>query len=510
MGQLVAGGQIDETTVVDELTAAAARCGLAGTEVARTRSGRASTSGAREPQYPDPDRAQLDARDQCQLANLAHSTGRRPRPSLRHTADAADTPRRRARRPRRHDATTNRPTTTPKARSTKPTSATPAGSSAGTATSSATPHTCAAGSAGTAAAGRATTDGYVDRCAHATAQSIVAEIPTLADPDEAEETGRMVDQERSSTAPRGDDPHGANTAWRAVGAQQLDADPWALNVLNGTVDLRTGDLRPHDPADLITKCRARRLRPGRDDARWDAYLAVRSRRRRARRWLQRAVGYTLTGDTSEELLFFVHGPARAGKSTFLEAIKAALGDYSRKPTGRRSSTATTAAAPVPTSPASPAPASSPATRSTKAKLAEGLVKTLTGGDTITARFLYRDEFEYRPAVQTLARREPQAEGPPRRRRDLATHPARPVRAPARRHVDLELKHTCATTRTPVPRSSRGPCAAASPGKHDGLEHRRSRARRHRGLPRRDGSARRVLRRPLRVRQPDERVLGHRR
>ena len=108
----------------------------------------------------------------------------------------------------------------------------------------------------------------------------------------------------------------------------LDADPEVLNVLNGTLDLRTGNLRPHRRADLITK-----IAPVVYDAAatcpvWEQFLS------RAMggdvelvRYLQRMLGYSLTGLTREHALGFFFGGGANGKSTCLSTIHAMLGDY---------------------------------------------------------------------------------------------------------------------------------------------------------------------------------------
>ena len=111
---------------------------------------------------------------------------------------------------------------------------------------------------------------------------------------------------------------------------QLDVDPWLLNATNGTVDLRSGKLRPHCREDLITKLAPVAYIPDATLTQWDDFLAdTTNADTDLIGFLQRAVGYSLTGDCREEVLFFVHGPAAAGKSTFIEVIKAALGDYTR-------------------------------------------------------------------------------------------------------------------------------------------------------------------------------------
>ena len=109
---------------------------------------------------------------------------------------------------------------------------------------------------------------------------------------------------------------------------ELDADPWLFNCLNGTIDLRTGQLRPHDRADLLTK----RTRIAFDAAatcpQWDRFLdRVMGGRADLVSFLQRAVGYALTADVREQVLFFLHGSGSNGKSTFARILLDLLGEY---------------------------------------------------------------------------------------------------------------------------------------------------------------------------------------
>ena len=179
---------------------------------------------------------------------------------------------------------------------------------------------------------------------------------------------------------------------------ELDADPWLLNVQNGIVDLRTGRLMPHDPAKLLTKLAPVNYDPAARSDLWERFLRESTGGDDDLiAFIQRAVGYTLTGDTREEKLFFVHGPTNSGKSTFLEALKSCLGEYSMTADfetflarsfvgGPRPDIARLAGARFVVS----------IEVDEGKKLAEGLVKQITGGDTISARFLYREEFEFRP------------------------------------------------------------------------------------------------------------------
>lgn len=182
---------------------------------------------------------------------------------------------------------------------------------------------------------------------------------------------------------------------------EFDVDPWLLNCLNGTVDLRTGELRPHRREDLLTKLCPVEYDPTARLDLWERFLdEATNGNREYQSFLQRAVGYTLTADTREEVLFFVHGPRAAGKSTFVESVKAALGDYAttadfeaflsrRDVGGPRNDIARLAGSRLVAS----------IEVDEGKKLAEGLVKMLTGGDTVTARLLYREAFEFLPTFK---------------------------------------------------------------------------------------------------------------
>jgi putative DNA primase/helicase len=114
----------------------------------------------------------------------------------------------------------------------------------------------------------------------------------------------------------------------AVSHDALDADPWLLNVQNGTIDLRTGGLREHRRGDLLTKSVPVPFDPNAKAPTWDAFLA-RSMGGSGElvSYVQRLVGYALTGDVSEHVVCFMFGPGANGKSTALGALHAMLGAY---------------------------------------------------------------------------------------------------------------------------------------------------------------------------------------
>ncbi len=182
----------------------------------------------------------------------------------------------------------------------------------------------------------------------------------------------------------------------------FDADPLLLNVLNGTIDLRTGELRPHRREDLLTKLVTVAYDPtARCDA-WERFLRdTTGGNEELIGFLRRAVGYSLTGLTSEEKLFFVHGPAASGKSSFVEGIKTMMGDYARA-ADFESFLARRDASGAPRNDLA-ALAGARFVPSIEVddgrRLAAGLVKQLTGGDTIAARFLYKETFEFLPSFK---------------------------------------------------------------------------------------------------------------
>lgn len=180
----------------------------------------------------------------------------------------------------------------------------------------------------------------------------------------------------------------------------LDADPFLLNLLNGTLDLRTGDLRPHSPDNLITK-----LAPVTFDARakcplWLAFLdQVTGGDADRIRFLQRALGYCLTGDTREEVLFILYGPGNNGKSTLITVIQVLLGDYARQtPVETLLASRIPSGAGIPNDVAALKGARFVVSAESEAgrRLDEAKVKSLTGRDKIAARFMRAEWFEFFP------------------------------------------------------------------------------------------------------------------
>ena len=179
---------------------------------------------------------------------------------------------------------------------------------------------------------------------------------------------------------------------------QMDTDPWALNVLNGTIDLRNGQVRPHRREDLISRLAPVQFDP---DARfdlWDRFLTEAIPDEATRAYVQRVAGVSLVGGLQDEdLMILIHGPGGTGKSTFREALMGALGDYTASvdlETFKPRNGADSASEDLARLAGRRLVAVSEVEGQKDASLA--LLKRATGGDTLQARFLYGHTFEYVP------------------------------------------------------------------------------------------------------------------
>lgn len=187
-----------------------------------------------------------------------------------------------------------------------------------------------------------------------------------------------------------------------IAPNQLDVNPFLLNCQNGIIDLRTGELRPHNADDLITMILPFEYNP---EARCEGWVKFLERIMGGNydliRFMQRAVGYWLTGDISEQCLFLLHGIGANGKSTFITILNLLLSDFAQtanfetflvrnqervnndiaRMQGKRLISAIEAEG--------------------ERRLSEVLVKQLTGGDVVTARFLYGEFFEFKPQFKIV-------------------------------------------------------------------------------------------------------------
>ena len=179
---------------------------------------------------------------------------------------------------------------------------------------------------------------------------------------------------------------------------EYDRDPCLFTCGNGTLDLHTGWLRASLAEDLITRATPVNYIPGAKCPRWLRFLGeVFGQDQELIEFVWLAVGYSLTGDTSEQCLFILLGEGANGKSTFLEVLLGLLGSHAI--------TAPFATFLVQHNTGSPrndiaalygARLVKAAESQQRASLDEAVIKEITGGDRVTARFLYSEQFTFHP------------------------------------------------------------------------------------------------------------------
>jgi putative DNA primase/helicase len=239
--------------------------------------------------------------------------------------------------------------------------------------------------------------GWVERMAKETARSIYAE----ASKEENEERRNAIIKHGHSTESEFRQKAMISTAQSEAGIpilpNELDQAPWLFNVINGTIDLKTGKLHPHKRENLITRLAPVEYNPEALCPNWWGFLKKVSDGDEAlMEYIQKVVGYLLTGSTREQCLFFLYGLGKNGKSTFLIVIRFLFGDYGKHTStetflvkkfgGISNGIAALRGARLVTA----------AEVESGRQLSEATVKEITGGDPITARFLYGEDFTYMP------------------------------------------------------------------------------------------------------------------
>lgn len=186
----------------------------------------------------------------------------------------------------------------------------------------------------------------------------------------------------------------------AILEDQFDQNPFLLNVNNGTIDLKTGELQEHRKEDLITRLAPVDFDPAAECPRWLQFLdEIIGEKELVDTFLQQSIGYSLTADVSEEIFYILYGTGANGKSTFLEVIGTLLGDY-----GMCSAIEAFLAA-------SNERQSNDLARLKNVRfvrtgeaqagrsLAMNRIKLLTGRDTVSARFLYEEAVDFKPTCK---------------------------------------------------------------------------------------------------------------
>jgi putative DNA primase/helicase len=242
--------------------------------------------------------------------------------------------------------------------------------------------------------------GEVKRRAKSTARNILLEASVMDDDKQRNQVIAHQIRSESERSIRAAMSLAESDERIALRLGDFDRDPLLLNVLNGTLDLRNCQLRPHSRDDLITKIAPVKFDPDATAPTWDQFLSEIMEGDHDRiKFLRRWAGYSLTGDTSEHKLLLAHGKGANGKSTFFEILRHIYGDYAlqadfstflaTKGGGVRNDIARLVGARMVCAIESDA----------GRRMSETVVKHLTGGDTVAARFLYLEHFEFVPTFK---------------------------------------------------------------------------------------------------------------
>jgi putative DNA primase/helicase len=181
----------------------------------------------------------------------------------------------------------------------------------------------------------------------------------------------------------------------------FDGDPWLCTVKNGTLDLRTGQLRQHSPKDMITRLAPVLYDPAAQCPNWLEFLnMIMLDRQSLVDFLKRAFGSSLTGITSDKAMFILYGPGGDnGKSTMIEVTEMVLGDYARRTPVETFLKRREGSIPNDIARLRGVRFVWAAENDRGVRLAESLLKEMCGGDRLVARFMRGEFFEFMPAFK---------------------------------------------------------------------------------------------------------------
>lgn len=244
--------------------------------------------------------------------------------------------------------------------------------------------------------------GHIDRLARKAIRNLYDVLKTIHDPDRSKKLFSHILKSESRPRLEAMIAMARYCPGIPVKTADLDADHWLLNCANGTLDLRTSKLRPHSQSDLISKILPINYNPQAKCPRWEQFLReVFMNDAGLIDFVQRMVGYCLTGDTREESVFILYGRGQCGKSKFVEVLRHILADYTRDTPVttflERNDTNTADLASL----VGARLVTASETEGDHQTFNEPLLKKISGRDPVTCRFLYRDFFTYIPTYKVV-------------------------------------------------------------------------------------------------------------
>ena len=173
-----------------------------------------------------------------------------------------------------------------------------------------------------------------------------------------------------------------------IRSEELDQNPWLLNCQNGTLNLRTGKLQEHNPKDMITRICTAEYDPECAIPLWTQLMEkITDSDKEYMRYIQKALGYSLTGDISEQAIFLLYGTGSNGKSTMLNIFAALLGGYAQSTSSDTFMQKKNESVNNDIARLKGARFVSAIEMEEGKRMAESLIKSMTGGDKLVTRFL---------------------------------------------------------------------------------------------------------------------------
>ncbi len=187
-----------------------------------------------------------------------------------------------------------------------------------------------------------------------------------------------------------------------IRSDELDQNLWLLNCQNGTIDLKTGKLLPFNPKDYITRICSTPYDANKDIPLWTSLLdKVSGGDEAVKRYMQKAFGYALTGDISEQAMFLLYGTGSNGKSTMLNIFAELLDGYAQSTSSDTFMQKKNESVNNDIARLKGARFVSAIEMEEGKRMAESLIKSMTGGDKLVTRFLYGEFFEYVPQFKVF-------------------------------------------------------------------------------------------------------------
>ena len=245
-------------------------------------------------------------------------------------------------------------------------------------------------------------DGTIISYAIACVRNIINEANLLPDGDRRRELIKHSLRSEAAGRLRAIVEIASNYTQLKITPDEMDANPWLLNCENGTLNLKTGRLQPFNSADFMTKCCKTKYDPNCPTPLWDSLMEkITNGDEEMKKYIQKAFGYALTGDISEQCIFILYGTGSNGKSTMLNVFSELMSGYAQSTKSETFMEKKNESVNNDIARLNGARFVTAIEMQENKRMSEELIKSMTGGDKLVTRFLYGEFFEYLPQFKVF-------------------------------------------------------------------------------------------------------------